>query len=164
MPVFQPLSDAERLSLAPKMTRRTYKTGEIIVKRGVVAPALFILGSGVLSALQAHGTDEIEIFRLAPGDCFAEASVLTGAATTFEVKALTKVVVYEVAKEDLAPILKERPVIAAELSQIMARRNEAGKSRLAKLDSVDKHDANLAERLTDRVKLAFGLSVRPKTC
>ena len=157
LPIFAPLSDDERLALAPKMTCRTYKTGDILIAQGVVAPALFILSSGVLAELQQHETGEAEILRLAPGDCFGQASVLTGATTTFKVTALTRVTVYEIAKDDIAPILKNRPAIALELGQILKRREAAGRSRLKDLDRSDEHPGSLAERVADRVKLLLGI-------
>jgi small-conductance mechanosensitive channel/CRP-like cAMP-binding protein len=156
--IFAPLSDEERVALAPKMKRRTYKTGDILVEQGAVASALFILSSGVLATLQDSEAGEAEVMRLAPGDCFGEASVLTGAATIFKVTALTKAIVYEIAKDDLAPILKERPAIAAELGQILARREAAGKQRDAQLADLDRQGQTLAERLAGRVKTLFGLA------
>ena len=159
VPIFAPLSDDERIALAPKdRNRRTYKAGDVLVEPGSVAQALFILSSGVLVALQGDGVDEGEVTRLAPGDCFGQAGVLTGAAAIFKVKALTKAIVYEIAKEDLVPILKERPAIAAELGQILARREAVGKSRLEELAVPEKRGGNLAARLAERVKDLFGLA------
>jgi small-conductance mechanosensitive channel/CRP-like cAMP-binding protein len=157
LPVFTPLSDDERLALAPMLKRRTFNAGDVLLEQGIVAPALFILTSGVLAAMQQHQGGEIEALRLAPGDCFGQASVMTGAVTTFKVKALTRVIVYEIAKDDIAPILKQRPAVAAELSQIMMRREAAGKARLAALNSSDGHPETLTTRITDRIKGLFGL-------
>ena len=80
-----------------------------------------------------------------------------GAAATFKVTALTKVIIYEIAREDLAPILKERPAIATELGQILALREAAGKSHADEISEADRHSPNLAARLTDRMKIFFGL-------
>ncbi len=157
LPIFLPLSADERLLLAPKMRRRVYKTGDVVVEQGVVTSALFILGSGVLVALQDHDGVDAEILRYAPGDCFGQASVLTGARTVFKVKAVTRAVVYEIGKDDLAPILQARPAIAAELGQIMAIREAAGKDRLSELDGLDPHGEHLAIRLGDRMRALFGL-------
>ena len=157
LPLFLPLSNEERLVLAPKMKRRTYKAGDVLAEQGVVTAALFILGSGVLVALQRHEGWDVEIMRYAPGDCFGQTSVLTGAATVFKVEALTRAVVYEIAKEDLAPILKARPAIAAELGQIMAIRQAAGEDRLSELDDLDPQPDHLAARLGERVRALFGL-------
>jgi hypothetical protein len=48
LPVFAPLSAAERVDLAPKMRRCTYEAGAILIEQDVVAQALFILYTGVL--------------------------------------------------------------------------------------------------------------------
>ena len=109
------------------MKRRTYKAGDVLVQQGSVAQALFILTAGVLVAIQSHGTGEEEAMRLAPGDSFGEAGLLAGAATMFTIRALTKATVYEIAKTDLAPILGQRPAIAAELGEILARRRRSEK-------------------------------------
>lgn len=83
--------------------------------------------------------------------------MLTGAKTVFKVEALTRAVVYEIAKDDLAPILKARPAIAVELGQVLAMREAAGKDRLSELDELDPQADHLATRLGDRVKALFGL-------
>ena len=158
LPIFLPLSDDERILLAPKMKRRTYKAGDILVEQGVVTSALFILGSGVLAAFQLHDGADAEVLRYVPGDCFGQASLLTGAMTDFKVEALTRSVVYEIAKDDLAPILKARPAIAAELGRIMSIRQAAGTHRLSELDDADAQSDHLAIRLGNRVKALFGLA------
>jgi small-conductance mechanosensitive channel/CRP-like cAMP-binding protein len=158
VPIFAALSDDERIALAPKMNRRTYRAGEVLVEQGVVARALFILNSGVLVALQGKGATENEVMRLAPGDCFGQAGVLTGAPAIFKIKALTRTIVYEIAKDDLAPILKERPAIAAELGQILIRREAVGKLRLEGLFPPGKQADTLAARIARQVKGLLGLN------
>jgi small-conductance mechanosensitive channel/CRP-like cAMP-binding protein len=158
LPIFTPLSDDERLALAPMLKRMTFKAGDVLVEQGVIAPALFIVTSGVLVGLQQHEGVEIEVLRFAPGDCFGQASVMTGAVTTLKVKALTRAVVYKIAKDDIGPILKERPAIATELSQIMMRREAAGKARIGALNISDDHPENLSIRIADRIMGLFGLS------
>ena len=63
--IFAPLSEDERVHLAPKMKRRTHKAGDVLVKQGSVAQALFILSSGVLVAIQNAGAGEEEAMRFA---------------------------------------------------------------------------------------------------
>ena len=140
------------------MKRRPFKTGDVLVDQGVVAQSLFILGFGVLAALQRHDGKDIEVLRLAPGDCFGQASVLAGAKTAFKVVALTRVVTYEIAKDDLAPILKMRPAMAAELSQIMISREETGKERLGALDIDEYHGEPFTVQIGNRIKDMLGLT------
>jgi len=157
LPLFVPLSNAERLSLIPKLKRRIYKTGEIIVKPKTVSEVLSILTGGVVVALQDHGNSEEEVIRLGPGDFFGEAGVLTGTETPFTVKALTKVIVYEIAKEDLAAVLKERPSIAGELSHILARRQALGRKLLEPPANDHRHENDVADWVSSRIHHIFSL-------
>jgi small-conductance mechanosensitive channel/CRP-like cAMP-binding protein len=156
--IFALLSEDQRMQLAPKMSRRVFRTGETLLEQGVVPSCLSVLYSGVIAAVQLHGGKAVEIFRVAPGDCFAQAGVLTGAASLFKIRALTTSVVYEIGREDFAAILSETPAIAAELVQITARREAEGQHRLAAIDAALLTSESLSGRLADRIKLAFGLS------
>ena len=160
LPIFALLTDDERAALAPKLKRRAFKAGDVLIKPGAVAQALSILSSGALVASQdnGEGTDDGEVVRLGPGDCFGEAGVLTGAPSAFIVSALTRAVVFEIAKDDLAPLLKQRPAIAAELAQILARRQAASQERFKQNADRDRPGENLAERLAERVRHLFGIT------
>jgi CRP-like cAMP-binding protein len=52
--------------------------------------------------------------------------MLTGAPATAKIHALLPTTIYELAKDDLAPILEARPAVAHELCQALARRQRAG--------------------------------------
>lgn len=55
---------------------------------------------------------------------------MNGSVSTFRIRALSDALVYEIAKDEIAPILKDRPVIAAELRRIMLRREAAKRAPL----------------------------------
>ena len=122
-----------------------------------MSQALFILMSGVLLATQENDGTETEVVRLGPSDCFGDAGVLTASPTPFTVKAPTRASVYEIANDDLVPILKERPGVAAELTQVLARRKAVGQERLERLDERKQRDDNRADRLRERIKELFKL-------
>jgi small-conductance mechanosensitive channel/CRP-like cAMP-binding protein len=155
--IFATLSEAERAALAPLLKRHVFKTGDVLVEQGVVAPALFVLASGVLAASQAQGDRQIDVMRLAPGDFFGQASVLNGAVTAFKVRALTRGTLYAIGREDIAPILKDRPAVATELGQIMVRREAAGKARLDETAPGESQTATFSTRVAERVKQLFGI-------
>jgi CRP-like cAMP-binding protein len=113
--IFAPLSDEERSGLASRMRRRSYKAGDILIEPGTVTRELSILTSGALVAMVDEGNGEGEVLRFSPGDFFGMAGVLANEPIPLKVQALTKAVVYEIAKDDLAPVLQEHPAIAAEL-------------------------------------------------
>ena len=64
--------------------------------------------------------------RLGPGDHFGEIGMLTGAPATAKISALIPATVYELANEDLSPILEARPEVGQELCRALARRQAAG--------------------------------------
>jgi CRP-like cAMP-binding protein len=73
--------------------------------------------------------------RLGPADHYGEIGMLTGAPSTTKITALMPAMVYELAKEDLAPILEARPQVAHELSCALARRQAV--ARLAASSELD---------------------------
>lgn len=136
VPLFGSLTEAEKEALAGKMSRRVYRKGEVLVEQGTVMTVLTVVRSGVLDATRREGQAEIELGRMAPGDCFGEAGLLTGAGEAGTVRALTFVVVYEIAKDALAQLMHDRPGIADELGAILAQRAEKERHVSPKDDNV----------------------------
>lgn len=161
LPLFMSLSQDERLALAAKMVRRVYKPGDVLVEQGVVAAQFFILTAGVLAAVQLYKGAEIEVLRLAPGDCFGQASALTETATTFKIRAVTRAVVFEIAHEYIAPLLNAKPSLAADLEQLTLRRENAATARMKPLLRSDVHGVSPAERIANRVRSIFSFSKTP---
>jgi small-conductance mechanosensitive channel len=124
--IFAALTPDERRSLASKMKQETIDEREVLLEPGVVLQSLFIIGTGVLSLSHVVAGSEIELMRLGPGDHFGEIGLLAGAATVARITALVPTTVYELTKEDLAPILEARAAIAQELGRELARRQAAG--------------------------------------
>ncbi len=141
--LFAPLSAAERDVLAPKLVRRDFAADEVIVRQGETGDSLFLIFQGHLSALfAAPGRPEREAGHLDPDDCFGEMSLLTGAPRSATVRARTAGVAFEVSKPDLAPILKARPAIAAELGRLLARRKSVLDAIAAEHPELDRSDTN----------------------
>ena len=103
-----------------------YDRGEALLETGKVLQSLFVVGAGVLSLSMVVSEGEIELMRLGPGDHYGEIGLLTGAAAVGKISALVPVTVYELTKDDLAPILEARPPVAHELCRALARRQAAG--------------------------------------
>ncbi|MBV8399827.1 MAG: mechanosensitive ion channel family protein [Acetobacteraceae bacterium] len=125
--IFASLTPDERQSLAARMKQKTIDAGEVLLEPGVVLQSLFIIGMGVLSLTQVVARNEIELMRLGPGDHFGEIGLLTGTPLTARISALIPTTVYELTKDDLAPILEARATVAQELGRELARRQAAGR-------------------------------------
>ena len=126
--IFRPMAAADRCALAAKLKPAAFGEGETLVRPGDLLKSLFIIGTGVASISRRHAGSDVELERLGPADHYGEIGMLTGGAAIATIRALTPVIIYEISKADLAPILKSRPQVAHELSRALARRQAAGGS------------------------------------
>ncbi|MDR6632281.1 small-conductance mechanosensitive channel [Phyllobacterium sp. 1468] len=127
IPLFKTLTEDEKEVLANAMSRRTFHKDDVVAEQGCEMKSLVIVRTGVLVVTRKEPHRQLELNRLAPGDYFGEASLLTGAGETGTVRALAYTVVYEIAKSTLAPLLHDRPSLVEELGLILSRRAEAEK-------------------------------------
>ncbi len=155
LPIFATLTDDERASLSAKLRRRPYGAGETVVEIDSPQQVLSIVAWGVLVASRKEGEREVELVRMGPGDCFGVAGVLTGAVAAARISTLTKAVLYQLSRDDLAPVLKAQPSIATELSQNLARHEAVYPEPLEQHvgDVADGDD--LAQWLVQRTKTLF---------
>jgi small-conductance mechanosensitive channel/CRP-like cAMP-binding protein len=155
--LFSTLTAEEKGALASQMQRRNYKPGELIVRKGAILQALCIVSYGVLVGSVEENGHKIEVIRLAPGDYFGEVGLLTGEPLNGELTALTRVMIYEISKDALAPLLKARPSMAEELSESLASRRLANRSVLDHQDHKEQHEERLADRVAANIRRLFSL-------
>jgi CRP-like cAMP-binding protein len=122
VPLFASLTEEEKQLLAPTMTRRTYRKGEMLAGQDTKLNSLFVVRTGVLVVSRKEGDAEIELSRLSPGDYFGEAGLFAGQGEPGTIRALTFAVVYEVGQAALAKLMHDRPSIADEISVTLSRR------------------------------------------
>ncbi|MFZ3235540.1 MAG: mechanosensitive ion channel family protein [Stellaceae bacterium] len=156
--IFAGLTEGERKTLAAKSRHKHYEAGENLVEPGNVLHSLFVVGAGVVSITRVLSEGEIELMRIGPGDHFGEIGLLTGAAAEVTLRALVPVTTYELAKDDLAPILEARPDVAHELCRALARRQAAG--QLIASADIDKSvpPRRAAAWFSDRLHRIFDLA------
>ncbi len=124
IPLFATLTDDEKDALASAMTRRTYQRNAVIAAQGSKLSSLMIMRTGVAAVERSDGGSSVELARLSPGDLFGERGVLVDSAEVGDTRALTFVVIYEVAKDDLAAVMRDRPALVEELGTLLSRRME----------------------------------------
>jgi hypothetical protein len=152
--IFAALTASERTAIAANLTQHFHDRGEVLLEPGTVLNTLFIAASGVLSLTRDE--DKTELMRLGPGDHFGEIGLLTGAPSTVTITALTPVVLYQLAKEDLVPILESRSEVSHELSRALAQRKAAGRLTAAP-DLGEAVPANtLTTWFSDRIHRLYG--------
>jgi CRP-like cAMP-binding protein len=153
--LFSGLTEQERKTLAEKTKLRQYGAGEVLVEPGKALTSLSIMGAGVLSFTSASTQGEIEVLRIGPGDHFGEIGMLTGRPAEVTGRVLAPVIIYELSKEDLAPVLDARPEVSHEMSRALARRQAAG--RLLASTAIDESvpPSRVAAWFSDRLHRLF---------
>jgi len=156
--IFAALTPDERRLLAGKVKERSFDQGETLFEPGVVLDRLSVIGTGVLSLTYAASGKEVELMRLGPGDHFGEMGLLNGTPAWGKLSALVPATVYDLTKEDLAPILKARSTVTLELGCELARRRASGQMiALPEMDEAIPVN-RVAGWFSDRLRKLFNLA------
>jgi small-conductance mechanosensitive channel/CRP-like cAMP-binding protein len=153
--LFSVLTQAERAELATQMVRRDYKPGDVVVRSGNVVASLNIISDGVLVATEDLNGRVVERLRLTPGVYFGETGLLTGQPLNGDITALTRVVIYEISRDALCPLLQARPSMAEELSELLANRQRARLTVLDQFRVDEPHSEGFAIRLAEKIRAIF---------
>jgi small-conductance mechanosensitive channel/CRP-like cAMP-binding protein len=158
--LFAPFGSAEKAALVRQMEERHLARGTTLVREGEDGDSLFILAEGALdvSVSGPDGADR-QVDRRLAGDLFGEFSLLTGGRRSATVTAATDVVVYEIRKTHLAPILLARPVLADGLAAVMEARQRRSAEILSRPAPAAAPRAK--DDLASRLKAFFGLVSSP---
>lgn len=117
IPVFSSLTGEEKRSLAASAATRHFQPGAVIAREGETLSSLMIVRAGIIS-MKREGQ---EIARLAPGDFFGETGLLAGIGEAHTLEAITRVTVYEIDQQAVAPLLVDRPELAEDLALALAK-------------------------------------------
>jgi CRP-like cAMP-binding protein len=119
----EPLTVHEIRALAHDLRLVQFHAGDRIIEQGQPGSSLFVVALGTLEVLaRQKGGHDLLINRLWRGSVFGEFALLMGAKRTATVRALTDGYLYEIAKEQLQPVLAARPQLITDLSELMANR------------------------------------------
>lgn len=120
--LFAQMTSEELTALAERLKFSQFAKGEIISKQGATAHWLYIVVSGQAEVyMEAPGGKRV-LRDLERGSFFGEMGLMTGAPRSATVMAKSDVECYRVDKEMFEEILRARPAIAEEMSQVMAAR------------------------------------------
>lgn len=126
--ILSPLPQDALEAIAAATRVHTFAKGETILRHGTAGNSMFVVHDGGVSVR----VSDAEIARLGDGDVFGEMALLTGENRAADVVALTDVVVIEIAKEALQPVLRDHPELAAAISaKVMERRDSLDSLRAA---------------------------------
>jgi branched-chain amino acid transport system substrate-binding protein len=155
--IFAPFSEEAKQYLAGRMKQRHAYPGEWIVQQGDSGSSLFIIEEGVVSIRVSFDqrSRPVEVARLGAGKFFGEMALLTGEKRTATVVAVAEARLYEVTKEDIAPLIEQEPAISRRLSELLSQRKMATEAKKpGETDDFDKE--NFASQIFTRIQNFFG--------
>ncbi|EKV26392.1 putative mechanosensitive channel protein [Caenispirillum salinarum AK4] len=157
--LFQAFEESDLRALADAAHRRRFTAGRALVSEGEPGRSLYLLTEGILDVRVDRDGGTVSVGRLMPGAVFGEFSLLTGAPRAASVVAETDGVAFEIDKDHLAPILRSRPEVAAQLADLMAARQRRTRERLEPAETVAAPQGGAPDRrdLLDRVRGFLGL-------
>jgi small-conductance mechanosensitive channel/CRP-like cAMP-binding protein len=121
--LFRGLSEEEHAHLADHLHHAPFAAGEVMTRQGAEAHWLYIVIGGTASVrVTAEGGVEREVARLEAGAFFGEMSLLTGQSRAATVVALTPVECYRLDKAAFQGLIGNRPEIAEQIADVLARR------------------------------------------
>ncbi len=131
--IFRELSDQDLEDLAAHMTGRDYPAGVTILREGTRGSTMFIIRSGEIEIKKRKpelGID-LTIARLGAGDIFGEMALLTGAARSATVIAVTAAKVLVLKKEDFDSLVLQNPRIAMLMNVLVDQRLASMKAQFS---------------------------------
>ncbi|GGF15393.1 hypothetical protein GCM10011611_21470 [Aliidongia dinghuensis] len=160
--LFQAFEPEEQAVLAGRLRERRVERGTVVVREGEPGGSLFLVAEGALDVrLHVLNGNETTVDRMVPGDLFGEISLLTGAPRTASVVAMTDAVLYEMCKDDIHPLLQQRPELGEPLAALMAERQQHNLNRMQALEqAANGAAAPSSEDLLRRLRSFFGLTAR----
>jgi MFS superfamily sulfate permease-like transporter len=118
--VLAPMSDHALTRLSAKMTRATFKAGEVICEQGAASDALYFLALGRLQVTVCnHEGLEQQIGVLCPGSIFGEMAFIDEAVRSASVAALEPASCYVLCRDALESLQATEPDVELELHRAM---------------------------------------------
>ena len=163
--LFEGLTRDERTQLSVRMTERVFKEGASVIRRGEAGDSMFILCEGLLNVMIApqEGQPERRVARLQAGAFFGEMSALTGEPRSATLVAATEVLVFEIAKDDLAALIGSRPEVAELIAQAVTARKLRNAEAAARNGPLTRaaEEKSMTAQLLGRMAAFFGVKPKP---
>jgi CRP-like cAMP-binding protein len=122
-PIFSEMSQDDLARLARVSVPRTYKAGQVIIREGEAAVAMFVISSGKAEVVKGVGYDDsVVLATLGPGDFFGEMALFEGFPRSATVRAVEDTECLALSRWDFLAELRAHPDMAVHLLSLYARR------------------------------------------
>jgi CRP/FNR family cyclic AMP-dependent transcriptional regulator len=121
--LFAALSDEDLQSLAATTKRRTFRAGEVIVRRDDPGQVMYIIKEGkVKICLMSPDGQEISLVVFGKGECFGELALLDGLPRSADAVAIERVECYTLQRSDFHSAIMKNPKIAIQVLEVLSKR------------------------------------------
>lgn len=158
--LFSQMTEEELAELAERLRFSPFAMGDIISKQGSTAHWLYIVIRGEAEVyLETPDGGKRVVSALGQGSFFGEMGLMTGAPRSATVVAKTDMECYRLDKEMFEEILRKRPSIAEEISQVLAMRKAEQASMIEGLgaESAARDARQHSGEILATIKRFFGL-------
>ena len=157
------LSQEEAENLVAKGRFQVFGPKEALVTRGESGDSMFLILEGSVEVLGKSAEEPpVVLATLHAGNAFGEMSLVTGEPRSATVRAIGDVMVLEIAKGHLSPLMAERPELAERIGAVLEERRRHGEESALR-DEADSRPAARAtgdpSSLARRIRQFFGHSV-----
>ncbi|MGE0083448.1 MAG: ABC transporter substrate-binding protein [Desulfococcaceae bacterium] len=156
--LFDPFPDDAKHWLSKRMKRHHFFPGESIVRQGDSGSSLFVIEEGVVAVRVKFDNQAkaVEVARMGAGNVFGEMGLLTGESRTATIISVTETWLYEVTKEDIAPLIERESRISRRMSDILTERKMATEAKKQTGDAKDFDKATIAAQIFNKIQNFFG--------
>lgn len=123
--LFAGFSDEELRAVAERLVYTPFARGEVITRQGSTAHWLYLITSGEADVCLESGGERRLMSTLPAGSFFGEMGLMTGAPRTATVVARSDAECYRLDKAAFEDIVRSRPSIADEITQVLVTRRAA---------------------------------------
>jgi small-conductance mechanosensitive channel/CRP-like cAMP-binding protein len=156
--LFHGLDEEGLLHLVQGARRRDCRAGAPIVSAGEPGASMFVVGEGLLHVSVPRADGELlRVNTLGPGAVFGEFSLLTGAPRSATVVPFVDSTIYEIGKAEIEPLIRESPDLAADLSRILAERQERSRALATTTHEAAESPRGTQQAILTRLRAFFGL-------
>lgn len=128
--IFRTLNAEDKDRLAELLVEQTFSKGQVVLEVGEVSEQLLLIGTGVISAAVANGSEIVEAGRMGPGEVMGEQGVTLGTPSEARFTALSSGVLYRLDKDSLHACLEQRSEVGSALTKLQNFRQQASASLL----------------------------------
>ncbi|HEY0526332.1 MAG TPA: mechanosensitive ion channel family protein [Stellaceae bacterium] len=158
-PLFTVVPDDALAMLASSQRRLLFGVPERIVRQGDAGSSMYVILSGKVNVMLDADGAETPIATMGPGESFGHMSLMTGEPRSASVRAGGDVVLVEITKEALAPVLETYPELVEALAEQIVALKEANErfqaERQTRQDAEEPRTTAIS-RLAARIRSFFG--------